>query len=399
MTICHFRTLNFDFYRKTGGQTLLDWFHDTMGNGRRETLRIVPLFRRHLVASIRTALLMSILSASMLQCWAHPYFQGLREEDPAIDPTLLAAFVALASTSYDCTSEPLSFTAQTAPASNSWTTVSYGANNFVALSMDGSQRGIISNDGVSWTLLSVPSGGWLKLDYVNGLFSGTGYADPDSLMTSLDGISWTTRTDPGIADWSGTAFGNGVYVTVGSGGSEQFLYSTDAATWVAAPYPGFADDWYDVAFGNGVFVAVGGGIESPAVATSPDGINWTQRSPSAIDLITGIEFNGSTFVAVGLQGEAMYSFDGIAWNSVPTPGDFPDWLSLGDGNGLLIAVGWDSSGTAMTSLDGITWTALSVPDPGGGSPWTDVTYGNGTFVAVTDSGSQRLMHADCQPLF
>ncbi|MDZ7744324.1 MAG: hypothetical protein U5K77_00980 [Candidatus Saccharibacteria bacterium] len=42
----------------------------------------------------------------------------------------------------------------------------------------------------------------------------------------------------------------------------------------------------------------------------------------------------------------------------------------------------------MTSSDGETWTAHAAAEA---DSWRSVTYGNGTFVAVADDGTNRVM--------
>jgi hypothetical protein len=47
----------------------------------------------------------------------------------------------------------------------------------------------------------------------------------------------------------------------------------------------------------------------------------------------------------------------------------------------------------MTSPDGVTWTAQTTA---GSDSWVSVAYGNGTFVAVSSSGTHRVMTSPCQ---
>ena len=74
--------------------------------------------------------------------------------------------------------------------------------------------------------------------------------------------------------------------------------------------------------------------------------------------------------------------DGITWTSRTSAAD-NDWRSVAYGNGLWVAVSQTGTNRVMTSADGITWTSrTSAAD----NAWTSVTYGNGLFVAVSISG-------------
>ena len=75
--------------------------------------------------------------------------------------------------------------------------------------------------------------------------------------------------------------------------------------------------------------------------------------------------------------------DGITWTSRTSAVD-NDWVSITFGNGLFVAVSDTGTGNqVMTSPDGITWTSrISAAE----NTWISVTYGNGLFVAVSVSG-------------
>lgn len=78
--------------------------------------------------------------------------------------------------------------------------------------------------------------------------------------------------------------------------------------------------------------------------------------------------------------------DGTTWTArSATEASF--WSSVTFGNGTFVAVSVSGTNRVMTSTDGITWTARSVP----ASTWTSVTYGNGLFVAVAGFGTDRIM--------
>jgi len=78
--------------------------------------------------------------------------------------------------------------------------------------------------------------------------------------------------------------------------------------------------------------------------------------------------------------------DGTTWTArSATEANF--WSSVTFGNGTFVAVSTSGTNRVMTSTDGITWTARNVP----ASTWTSVTYGNGLFVAVAGFGTDRIM--------
>ena len=73
----------------------------------------------------------------------------------------------------------------------------------------------------------------------------------------------------------------------------------------------------------------------------------------------------------------------ITWTSRTSAAD-NNWRAVTYGNGLFVAVAnTGSENRVMTSPDGITWTIrTSAAD----NNWRGVTYGNGLFVAVAYSG-------------
>ncbi len=75
---------------------------------------------------------------------------------------------------------------------------------------------------------------------------------------------------------------------------------------------------------------------------------------------------------------------GITWTSQTSAAD-NNWRSVTYANGLFVAVAQSGSGNrVMTSPDGSTWTSQTAAAD---NDWNSVTYGNGLFVAVAQSGS------------
>ena len=169
---------------------------------------------------------------------------------------------------------------------------------------------------------------------------------------------------------------------------------------------------YSVAYGDGKFVAVG--FEGKA-SYSTDGISWTAL-PAGDD--TGIKFgtsdaasvtyNNGKFLVVGASGKASYSTDGINWTALPAGDDTgikfgtsDDAIYVAYDNGKFLVIG--GLGKASYSTDGINWTALPAGDDTGIKFGTttafSVAYGDETFVVVGVEGkaSYSISDSDSTP--
>ncbi|MNW39088.1 hypothetical protein D3C74_161730 [compost metagenome] len=83
---------------------------------------------------------------------------------------------------------------------------------------------------------------------------------------------FTKQTDFFASDLYDIAYGNNIYIAVGSDGA--IVRSTDAKSWTVIP-SGTSTKIHAVAFGNGVFVAVG---NNNTILTSADGNIWKKQS-------------------------------------------------------------------------------------------------------------------------
>lgn len=236
--------------------------------------------------------------------------------------------------------------------------------------------------------------------------------------TNNDITDWQAATPS--AAFRGMAFGNGMFV----GAFSLLYYSSDGITWNTVP-TGFTVEY--VTFGNGLFVAVGYalvgfGVPTSFIATSPNGINWTARTPSEAMWFQDVKYGNGLFVAVARTGtnRIMTSPDGITWTSRITNIN-PTFSGVAYGAGLWVAV-CDSSpgGFSFTSYDGITWdeqptifasSTIFYADgkfttgsyySTDGFTWNSnsipfapesIAYGNGYFVAVNDTGTNRIAYS------
>lgn len=140
-----------------------------------------------------------------------------------------------------------------------------------------------------------------------------------------------------------------------------------------------------VAWSGNLLVAVGfrtAVFPEPTIGfiiTSPDGINWTQRTSGIEQSLSDVVWAGNQFLALAARGRVLLSPDGIEW----TPHKLPDTTALLD------AVAWSGtnfvivgSGITLTSPDGVNWTAQE-QEPG----FTRVAWAGSQFVAADNSSS------------
>jgi len=137
-------------------------------------------------------------------------------------------------------------------------------------------------------------------------WSGTQFVavgDNGIILTSTDGITWTSRTSGttqhlfgGVA-WSGTQF-----VAVGISGI--ILTSPDGIVWTTRT-SGTGLPLDGVNWSGTQFVAVGGGGADGIILTSPDGITWTRQASGTTNRLFGVVWSGTQSVIVGANGTIL----------------------------------------------------------------------------------------------
>jgi uncharacterized repeat protein (TIGR02543 family) len=199
----------------------------------------------------------------------------------------------------------------------------------------GSKAVATSPDGITWTSQTIPRvDNWSSVVYGYNRFvavaNGSSYA-----ATSSDGIAWSTTMLPCGTSWVSIAYGDRTraFVAVASGGTRA-AYSTDGVNWTLKNLPSEAS-WLAVACGNGLFVAVA--CNGAYVATSADGKNWTQTTMPPAYSVT-YDGNGSEGGSVPVD-RTVYR----AGNVVTVPDNvgklkkmgftFGGWNTAADGSG------------------------------------------------------------------
>ncbi|MBI5380968.1 MAG: PKD domain-containing protein [Opitutae bacterium] len=118
---------------------------------------------------------------------------------------------------------------------------------------------------------------------------------------------------------------------------------------------------------------------------------WTRRAEGlSTSNLYSIVYADGQFVAAGSSGTLMTSSDGISWTR-NQPFNSHTYLAISHGNSAYVAVGYSLDLTTgnylsaiVRSLDGVTWTNQS--PTGVNSQLRGVTYGGGKFVAVGRGG-------------
>ena len=283
-------------------------------------------------------------------------------------------------------------------------------------------RSTVSGTSKHFALYVVSSGGTITCNYNNYYVSGTGgvlgyyAANKTSLPIVTLNDANSIVTNPTFSSAGGTTASNytptvpgtavtGTGITADYAGNSRLSF----VTMGAYELKGAPDAPTSVVATAGLTTAtvtftaptnIGGGVITNYEYSLDNGGSWVTPSPEVTSsplMITGLTnctnysikiraVNGagggtaSTAVTVTPQNGQQA---GINWTS-RTSAVNNGWFSVTYGNGLFVAVAQSGIGNrVMTSPDGITWTIrTSAADIN----WMSVTYGNGLFVAVSSYG-------------
>jgi hypothetical protein len=285
---------------------------------------------------------------------------------------------------------------------NNWRSVTYGTDPsgnglYVAIASSGiGNRVMTSSDGITWSSqTSAADNQWQSVTYGNGLFVAVSIDGTNRVMTSTNGSLWTPRAAAFSNAWQSVTYGSGLFVAVATSGTgNRVMTSINGTSWTIQASA--ADNaWQSVTYGNGKFVAVSESGTGNRVMTSTNGTSWTSQAAAADNFWQSVTYGNGKFVAVSESGtgnRVMTSTNGTTWTSQAAAADNL-WNSVTYGNGLFVAVSSSGTNRVMTSTNGTTWTSQAAAFS---NAWQSVTYGNGKFVAVSSSGTtvNRVMTAN-----
>jgi hypothetical protein len=212
-----------------------------------------------------------------------------------------------------------------------------------------------------------------------------GCCEPNAIVTSLDGITWTAR--PTEFDRAFAVAFNGEQWVVAGQSDVLLATSPDGITWTERDVP-IADFAMAVAWDGTQWVA--GGCCTGNLATSPDGITWTERE-TALEYVLGLAGNGSQWVAVGFAPDHSIerSTDGVTWSPVDGGPEGEEAWGVA-WNGTLWMATEGLAGRVYTAPDAETWT----PQPILGTESAHAASWNGTMWLVSGSSGDVALSAD-----
>jgi hypothetical protein len=237
-----------------------------------------------------------------------------------------------------------------------------------------------SPDGISWTTRTSGISETLLTVSYNGKDLWVAVGTSGTIITSPDSVTWTARTSGTANDINSVAFdGKNLWVAAGVNGT--ILTSSDGIAWTTQT-SGTANDLGGVLYNDkDLWVVVGA---AGTILTSPDGITWTARTSGTAQLLTRNAYNDKDlWVVVGAAGTILTSPDGITWTARTSGTAQVLWGVAYNSRDLWVATG--ATGTILTSPDGITWTAQV---SGVADRLTSVAYnGSDLWILVGDEGT------------
>jgi hypothetical protein len=281
---------------------------------------------------------------------------------------------------------------QSAGAGNTWATIGYGQNYFIALPNTG-QAAAGSVDGSTWTSLTMPvSAGWTSIAYGNGYWIAVVAGSGTAYVSKNNGVSWAAKTLSSTNNWTKITYGNGVFVIVCQGANTTAYSTNFGETWTGGTVS--IGNGYYMAYGNGRFVTLSGLSSNASVST--DGITWANSStfPNVNGSWCGIAFGNGRFVVVSASTNvSLYSFDGTTWY-VSRTAISANTITYGQGVFLTFYGFQAPSGVAYISEDGLDWTAKTVA----ANSYNAVAFGytstnNGVFTTLVGQNSGNYISA------
>ena len=218
-------------------------------------------------------------------------------------------------------------------------------------------------------VVKVPAGAITGPISVKNIISNT--SDTSGSFTVTGGgvtpTTWTLRNSPSAYLFNSIAHGNGTFVAVGAG--KTIMTSSNGVSWTTQTgadanfFAGNAITW-----DGSQFIMVGDSsnltTHAPLIATSPDGVTWTRRTwtHGSTTQLTDVSGNANRLTAVGLGATIITSTDqGATWTTESTPsGAVTDLYGVTDNGSTRIAVGRNDASQGVVLINtGSGWSKVN----------------------------------------
>lgn len=256
---------------------------------------------------------------------------------------------------------------------------------------------VIGSNGYAYRCLT---DGVLDDDPVSSLTENWALVDGPiyrNILANMSVRNWSSTTSPEQNDFSSNCFSPelGLFIAVSSTGTNRVFKSSDGINYTAvtAPVAAYQDVCWEPTIAGGLFYVVG----PNTVITSPDGDNWTARTPAAANTWVAVTSGLGKIVAIASDGtladQIMVSTDGVTWSSrTITNSTVNPWESLCFSKTLGRFLGVASGGTsrAITSDNGNSWFTNQLL--GGDIQWSSCSRSDelGLFCVVARSGASQI---------
>ena len=169
----------------------------------------------------------------------------------------------------------------------------------MAVAGSGTNRVMTSPDGITWTARTAAEANtWRSVTYGNEQFIAVSEDGTNRVMTSPDGVTWTPQAALGDSKWMGVAYGSGQFVAVARDGAPRVMTSD------ASNCPSIKDTFTLLSCSDGQIVRYN--------SSSSD---WECANPATVDTLPSLscgadevaKWNGSAWACApdGVSGGAI----------------------------------------------------------------------------------------------
>jgi hypothetical protein len=243
-----------------------------------------------------------------------------------------------------------------------------GTSSGVAVSFTPSGASTIGS--TTWSdqssYITANSSGYGYIAYGAGVFCAIG--GTVSSFTAADPTKWYAGATLPSKTWASIAYGNGRFVALASDGTVCYTINWQTNAWTTTPsnaanntwttvannplYANGVTTWSRIRYGQGLFIAIS---NTQAVATSPDGLNWT-------------------YYATGMSSSSNWL--GLAFgNPIDTTlGRVPTWVAVSNTSGKIATrISTGATAQARAKIVNNQISEVRMIEPGSGYPRGIVT--------------------------